>query len=611
MGLKAYKIALWLFITYSVWGHTADNSKILRIAFSAPETGFDPAKISDTYSASVTENIFDPLLTYDYLARPVKLIPNTIKALPTVSRDGKTYLFQIKPGIYFAPDPAFQTKKRELTANDYVYSFKRLLDPSVGSPSSYLVTDKFVGVDEFIRQAGRGKWDYDRPIPGIKALDRYTLQLTLSKPTPDLLFFLAMPQLGAVAREVIEAYANNTNAHPVGTGPYRLHEWKPGNRIVLERNPNFRHIVFHYPSDYTSQVVKKQAEAMANRNISSNGLDDEIAVAMNGKTMPPIDRIEISVIEEEQPAWLAFKSGQLDLVTIPETVIGQVLTTDPTFPGHVILKPDIARLGIRLFRRLDSEITFHVFNMRDPIVGGYAKEKIALRRAIAMAFPTDRTIAEIRRGQAIKMQYLIPNGVAGYNPYFHGATPYNPALANALLDQFGYRIAEEGWRVLPDGKPFVVHYLTGPTAMDKQWNEYWQKTFDTLKIRLNFQVVKWNEQIKLLRECQYGLAGSAWIADYPDGDNFMQLLYGKNIADSNVACYQSAAYDALYEKTQYMSDSPQRDHLYDIMNKIVIADTPWIFGDTRIRNRLTQRYIKGFKPHPVLQTEWRYLDIAQ
>lgn len=602
---------------------STQTKKILRVAINVQKTGFDPAKVMDSYSVSVVENIFDPLLTYDYLARPAKLIPNTVEALPKISRDGKTYWFRIKPGIYFAPDPIFAGKKRELIAQDYVYSLKRLVDPTVGSPVSYLVRGKFIGLDALARETGKGKLDYAKVIEGIKALDRYTLQLTLTQPVPELLYLLAMPQLGAVAREVIDAYASNTHAHPIGTGPYLLYEWKPGNRIILEANPNFRRIVFDYtnilslaPNRVDASADKQSARSSTSlsqgqRAQQTQALDREIAAQMNGKTMPQIKRIEISVIEQEQPAWLAFKSRQLDLVSIPQNAVYQALDIDRLNPSLVTLKPELTKLGVRLYRRLEPEITFHAFNMKDSVVGGYAKEKIALRRAIAMAFPVTKTIAEIRRGQAVRMEYLIPPGVAGHNPHFLGAFEYNPALANALLDKFGYQVGADGWRTLPNGRPLVINYLTGPTAVDKQWNEYWQKTFDTLKIQVNFKIVKWNEQLKLLHECQYGLAGSAWVADYPDGDNFVQLLYGKNVANSNVACYQSEEYDALYEQAHRLPDGAERNRLYDKMNKIVMADTPWIFGDIRFRNRLTQAYIQGFKPHPVLQTEWRYLDIKR
>src|SRR5256885_17237116 len=100
----------------------ARAEKILRVTFQVAETGFDPVKVHDYYSGTVIEAIFDPLLTYDYLARPAKLVANAAESLPEISPDGRTYVFRIRQGIHFADDPAFKGGKRELTALDYAYS---------------------------------------------------------------------------------------------------------------------------------------------------------------------------------------------------------------------------------------------------------------------------------------------------------------------------------------------------------------------------------------------------------------------------------------------------------------------------------------------------------
>ncbi|WP_225548730.1 ABC transporter substrate-binding protein [Chromobacterium violaceum] len=584
-----------------VWGsvtplHAAAAEKVLHALFNVPETGFDPAKVQDVYSGMVIEHIYDPLLTFDYLARPVRVKPNVVTAMPTVSPDGKMYTFHLKKGIYFAPDPAFKGKKRELTAADYVYSIKRLSDPTVASPLSDLFTEKLVGLSEQVKKAGKGKLDYDAQVEGVKTLDRYTLQLTFKEPFPSLPYVLAGSWLEAQAREVIEAYGDNTNAHPVGTGPYMLKSWKPGNSVSLVRNPNFRKEVYQFEP-------------------GPDARDQQIARQMNGRPYPQIDRIEVSVIEEEQPTWLAFRSGEVDLLSgnpaIPQPLLRQVLRMDPKNPSRAELKSELKDKGIQLSRSLQEEVTFYAFNMKDPMVGGYGKDKIALRRAIAMAFDTRESIRDIRRNQAVPVQYIIPANVAGHNPNFRAAYPYNPALANALLDQFGYRIDQDGYRKLPNGKPLAVDFITGPSAIDKQWNEYWQKAFDRIKVRVNFRVMQFNEQTKVTQACQYGMAGEAWGADYPDGDDFMQLLFGPNTGGSNYACYQSPRYDKLYRQSRVLPDGPERNRLYDEMNKIVVGDTPWAFGDTRYYNGVAQPWVVGFKMHPNFNAIWRFLDVQK
>ena len=379
-----------------------DMNKVLHASFNAPETGYDSAKVSDVYSHGVLENILEPLLTYDYVARPAKLIPNIAEAMPTVSADGLTYIIHIRHGIYFGPDPVFKGVKRELTAADCAYSFKRLVDPAVGSPSNYLVEGKFIGVDELAANAAKtGKFDYDKVVEGVKAVDRYTLQLKLKTPYPGLPYVLAMTHAAPQAREVIEAYSSNTNAHPVGTGPYMLQEWQPGVKTTLVYNPNFRHEVYHFepaPGDVEGQRIAKE---------------------MNGKTYPQVGRIEVSIFTEEQPMWLAFKSGQLDeLYSIPQPLIRGVLVMDPKNPRRAAIKPEYQKLGMKLSRTLDPEITYFPFNMKDPVLGGLSKEKIALRRAIAMSFDTMETIRDIRRNNAVPVQYIVPEGVQGFNRIF-------------------------------------------------------------------------------------------------------------------------------------------------------------------------------------------------
>ncbi len=216
-------------------------AKTLRVVFSIAETSFDPQFASDAASDSVIANIYEAMLDYDYLARPVKLVPRTLEAMPTVSDGGKTYLFKLRKGIFFTPDPAFKGKPRELTAADQVYGLKRLLDPAVKSPWMFLLDGKVLGSEEARAKAEKtGKLDYDAPIPGLEVVDRYTLRIRLKEPDLRFIYVLAVPNTAAVAREVVEAYGLDFGAHPVGTGPYVLGEYKRSSKIVLVANPAYR-----------------------------------------------------------------------------------------------------------------------------------------------------------------------------------------------------------------------------------------------------------------------------------------------------------------------------------------------------------------------------------
>ena len=219
----------------------AAEKKVVRMAFRAVETGFDPMRIDDRYSVGVCENLYEPLLTYDYLARPVRLVPLVAEAIPQAEEGGTRFTFRVRPGIFYVDDPAFNGKKRELVAQDMAYAIKRFRDPAVRSPYEWLFEHKILGLDEAAEKAKKtGRFDYEGKIPGLEVRDRYTLSIKLTEPDYNFLYILAMPNVVPVAREVIEKYGADSHAHPVGTGPYVLKEWVRRSKIVLERNPNYR-----------------------------------------------------------------------------------------------------------------------------------------------------------------------------------------------------------------------------------------------------------------------------------------------------------------------------------------------------------------------------------
>jgi ABC-type transport system substrate-binding protein len=566
----------------------ADMNKVIRHVFPVAETGFDPQGISDLYSGTVVQAIFETLLTYDYLARPSKLVPLTAEALPQITDDGKTYTFKIRKGIHFTPDAAFKGVKRELTAADYIYSLQRLIDPKVRSPYAFLVEGKIVGLDEAAATARTtGKFDYNAKIAGLEAVDRYTLRIRLKQPDYSLSYVLAHEPTSAVAREVIEAYADESGramSNPVGTGAYALKNWVRSSKISLEANPDYRGFVWDFKA-------------------GSDPVDAQIVKEMKGKKMPQVGRIEVSIIEEDQARLLAFQSGEMDIMNMEGPLAPKVLEGGK-------LKAEFASKGVKLSRYVDPEISYHYWNMQDPVVGGLTKEKIALRRAMAMAYDVNEEIKVVRNGQAVEAQYPIPPGVVGHEPNYKSSVKYDPAGANALLDRFGYKKGADGLRTLPDGKPFTVRYASRPDSLGRQQDEMWKKAFDSIAIRMEVQKDKFPELLKLEKLCKLQMRTAAWIADYPDADNFMQLLYSKNVGQSNTACASIPEYDKLYEQSLRMPDSPARNKLYVEMAKIIEAYAPWRLDISRYRNMLAQPWVLGFRKHPILHAEWQYIDVA-
>ena len=565
----------------------ADPDKVLRYVFTAAETGFDPAVAHDLYSSQVIRSIYETLYTYDYLARPAKLLPSTAESLPVISNKGKTYTITLKKGIYFSNDPVFGGRKRELTASDYIYSFKRLVDPRVRSTWGWLLEDKVVGLDALARQATRTEqFDYRKPVYGLELVDRYTFRIHLKRPDYHLTHILAHYPTSAVAREVVEKYGDSNGqimGHPVGTGPYLLTEWQRGSKIILNANPGYRGFIW----DFTA---------------GNDPEDRQIVTEMKGKRMPRIGRVEIAVIPEDQSRWLAFINREIDLFSLEGPLAPRVLEN-----GH--LRPELASRGIRLSRIVEPELTQYYFNMRDPVVGGLSKEKIALRRAIAMAHHIQEEIAVIWNGEAIPLEFPVPPGVAGHVADYKSSIRYEPGIANALLDRFGYRKGADGWRQLPDGKPLVIVFSARADSTGQQQLEMWKKTFDTLGIRMKSDKRLFPDLLKAEKQCRLMMRTSNWIADYPDGSNFMQLFYGPHVGQSNNGCVRIPLYDRLYEQSAALPDGKQRDILYRKMARVLEVYSPARIAYARYRNMLLQPYVIGYKKHPVMHNEWVYIDI--
>jgi ABC-type transport system substrate-binding protein len=584
------RIARWLAVAslaLAFAAQAADPHKVLRASLSIAETSFDPILGWDAASESVLEEISETMLEYEYLARPVKLSPLTLERLPEVADNGATYICHLRKGIFFTPDPAFKGKPRELVAADYAYSLKRLLDPALKSPWTWILEGKLVGGDAVQAAAKKtGKLDYDAPLPGLEVVDRYTLRIHLTRPDYTFIYILAMPATAAVARETVEAYGNDFGAHPVGTGPYLLKEYKRSSRIVLEANPGFRKVIFDEP-------------------VPSNRDDAAIARVLRGRQLPAIGRIEVSIIEEGQPRWLAFLKGELDyLQPFPIDFIEELLVNGK-------LRPELAAKGIRHEVLLRPNTWWAYFNMEDPVVGGYTPEKIALRRAIGMGFNTDEFIKVLFHGRAVPAYGPIPPDIAGYDPgHKTQAQIYDPVAARALLDRFGYKDRDgDGYRELPDGKPLTIDYWSRPTSAQRQIDELWKKNMDAIGIRLAFKKDQTPELRKMARAGKIPMRQDGWNADYPDADNYMQLLYGPNIGQANDSRFNLPEFNQLYEQSRKLPDSPERTKLFDRMTDLVVAYAPWKLTHHLIEDHVVQPWVIGYKPHPIRADIWKYLDI--
>ncbi|MGK5082631.1 ABC transporter substrate-binding protein [Bdellovibrionota bacterium FG-1] len=557
-----------------------ETPNTLHIGSDVKIKGLDPAAASDIYSSTEISRVYEGLLQYHYLKRPFVLVPNLAESMPHASEDGTTYVIKIKKGVLFQDDPCFKDtggKGRELTSEDFVYSWKRLADPKTISQGWWIFDGKIVGLNQWHDEAIKtGQADYAKPVEGIQALDRYTLQIKLIRRSAQFLFHLTQPFSFVVPREAIETYDKEFLFHAVGTGPFRLQEFNGASKIIWVRNPTYRKDL--YPSE-------------GNTTDPTAGLLEDA-----GKPLPFLDKIVVQVFEERQPMWLTFLSGKLDHAVIPKDNYAEVIGPNKE------LKEEYKAKKLKLVKFPEYDVTHLSFNMADPLFG---KNKL-LRQALSLAYDSETSIQLFLNGRGIPAQGPIPPGIPGYdenikNPY----RQTNIVKAKELLAKAGY----------PNGKGLPpIEYLAQADSTNRQSAEYDQKQFAAIGIRLKINSYSWPEFQTAIKNRRGQMWLYAWSADYPDAENFLQLFYSKNVSPgSNDASYSNPEFDKLYESSLTLLDSPERTALYKKMVQIVIEDCPWIFHAHRIGSALVQPWVKNFKPRDfdVGRTKYLRIDVAE
>jgi oligopeptide transport system substrate-binding protein len=563
------------------------NGEMVYYGAAARIRGFDPVKAGDVASALAVSKIYEGLLQYAYLERPYRVEPLLAEAMPEVSDDGLTYTFKIRKGIFFQDDRCFAAtagKGRELTAEDFVYSIKRIADAKNGSSGYWAFNNRIVGLDEFRTESSNPEpTGYAREVEGLKALDRYTLQFKLKEPYPQLLWVLTMPYVVAVPREAVEFYGREFVNHPVGTGAFILQSYRQNYRYEFVRNPKWKETgrIERYPST------------------SAPGDSPEL-LGDAGQHVPFLDRIVQYVVEDASTSWLMFLTGGLESAEISRD------NWDAVFNEGQQLNADLERRGIRLVTAPTLDTYFTGFNMDDPIVGRNKK----LRQAMSCAFNTAEWV-KFQNGRVRRPNGPIPPGVAGYSDR---EAPYS-----FNLDQARQLLAEADY---PDGKdPATGRRLQLTLEVGSADNPEFRQA---VELFVNFMdrigiVIKpsYNNRpafFEKLERRQAQMFNLSWIADYPDAENFLQLFYSHNASPGpNRANYSNPEFDRLYEKARTLPDGLERTELYRKMADLVVEDAPWIFTSNPLAYVLHHDWLKNYKYHDFPYGMFKYykVDTAQ
>jgi len=557
---------------------------VLRLPLRADDPkSLDPIQGSTVYDNRASCQVYETLLQYKYLVRPPELEPLLLSEMPTVSEDGLTYHFKLKPGVRFHDDPCFPNGKgRELVTEDVFYSWKRMADEDNAPKSWWLLENTIAGFDEYRKRQNEAEsFDYDAPVKGFQKIDDHEFRVVLKEPVQRFMWVLAMYQTSVVPREAVEMYGSRFGRHPVGTGPFTLDErdWLPRQRIVYYRNPDYHEC--YYPEEHMPEDVDK-------------GLAKSV-----GKRLPLVDRLELHMYVEDQPLWLSFRTGKLDYTQVPDEYYGEAF-----LKRTKQLKPKFEREGITDQQVPLLDFIFRGFNMEDELLGGYEPEKIALRQAICLAIDWDEFNQTFYSGINQVYDGPIPPGLDGFPEGGRAPVSYRgPDIerARTLLAEAGY----PGGKGLPK-----LDFYTSRGRNSPEQTEMLQRQLGKIGVSINKNLVDFSTLIAFVNNKKAPFFSFAWGSDYPDAENNLALFYSPNVSPgSNHFNYNRPEYDRMYEQIRTMQPSPERTELYERMRDMVIQDAPFAGSMARTRFYLVNPRLKNFKVSEDFYNWPKYLDV--
>ncbi len=568
----------------------------LRISFVSEMNGFDPVRANEDIRTQCVLNVYDALYQYAYLKRPYELEPCLAAALPEVSADGKVVRIRLKPGIRYVDDPCFRAtggKGREVVASDVVFCLKRLMDMRSDTKGSWLLGGKVEGLDAFSKASeaapeGPNRHRYGGAegfpeVPGLVAVDDHTVEFRLVEPYPQLQWVLAMPYTSIYPPEAVAEYGVEFLNHAVGTGPFRVAEYRPGQRLVLVRNPGYREE--RYPAEASEQETKA-------------GLLEDA-----GKRLPQVDRVVATVIKESQPRWLWFEAGYLDVIRVPKDSYDVAIGPAPARD----LKPRLADRGVVLWKEPQLEIIYDGFNMQDPVVGVGEKAK-AIRRAISLATDYAWAAEYLYNGLVEDMQGPIPRDTAEWDPAF--VNPWKPAQGETRAQTLARarEVLEKAGLPGGQGVPEITVDVLDSSTDDDHFKA-WKRDLAEIGIRLRPYKTDWQGLMHRVDKGETQLWGQAWFGDYPDAQNFLQCLYGPTAPDPNGTRYQNPEFDREYAGTASMQPGPERTKIYRHLQQIAVDDAAWVIRSRRIFPYVRHAWLHGFRPSDLSTKWWKYARI--
>jgi len=597
--------------------------KILYSSFSEAPKTLDPAVAYTTASHIITGNVYDTLLEYHFLKRPYELMPGLAERVPEAEphADGRvSYLFKIRDGILFHPDPCFQLsqgegRSRKVTAADFAFELARLADPAVNSPLAGSF-GQVLGFVEFaetlaaLRQTDPAFADlpaheqYRRAggIAGVVARTELELEIVLKEAKPQILYFFAMPFTTPVPWEAVAYYNGQPGRehfadHPVGTGPYRLTTYEKQYRMQLERHAAW----------YGSGVALADAPgAVFSREIAREGiLNQQIDPDYAGRRLPLLDRINFVREREDIPRFNKFLQGYYDEGHIIKESFDAIVQNDA-------LSPQMSARGMRLDKTVEPSIFYIGFNMDDPVVGAAAGERgRKLRQAMSLAIDSKAYLELFLNGRGVLAQSPLPPGIFGYDAEYKN--PFRqPDLARAqkLLAEAGYKNGLDAHTGVPLKLAFDTPNTTAQALLQYQ---FYVSAWRQLGLDVEINATTYNQFQAKVRRGAYQLFTWGWIADFPDPENFFFLLECGNAqaksGGPNTANFCNGEFDRLYHAMKSLPNDERRHGLIKRMLALTEQERPWIELFHNEEYALSHAWVINSKPMGLSYPTYKYMDV--
>lgn len=597
------------------------GTKTLYSSFvDAPRT-LDPATAYTTRSHAVTGVVYDTLLKYHFLKRPLELMPGLAVALPTVETlpDGRMrYRFELRRELIFADDACFElstpgARTREILASDVAFQLMRIADPKVGSP----VLEPFSNIDGFqafgARLVERREADpefaalrIDRQyaavggISGLRTPSSHVLEVTLHKAYPQIKYWFAMEFSTPVPWEAVAYYDGQQGRprfgdHPVGAGPFVLAEYDKQARYVLEKNPNW-YGVLHPEWNAPAAVYPSEGEP---EDGPAGLLDDA------GRPLPLIDRIVVVREKENIPRFNKFLQGYYDASGIIKESFDKVVQEDA-------LSPEMEAQGIRLSKAVSPDVFYLGFNLDDPVVGREGGDRSRkLRQAMSLVIDVDEYLRIFNNGRGVPAQGVLPPGIYGYDPeYKNPFRQVDVPRAKQLMREAGYPNGIDP----ATGEALSLTFDTyntstaGLTAI-----KFYTRAWKQLGIDVKIDATTYNQFQEKLRRGAYQVFEFGWVADYPDPENFFFLLWSemgkREQGGPNATNFIDARFDELFLSMKARENGPQRIAEIREMTSILERERAWIELFHREDYALFHGWMSNEKPMGLSIPTYQYRDL--